>query len=61
MVAFSNAASVPEYPLLVIGSQATAADGSYQSVLSVLGTDGDVRAEMVDRIIDGGGCPVSVF
>jgi hypothetical protein len=60
MVAFSNAgtALTPEYPLLVVGSQSAAADGSYQSLLSVLArNESDLRAEMADRIIDGGEFP----
>lgn len=40
--------------ILVVGSQAAAADGSYQALVTELGGKGKVEMQMVDRIVDRG-------
>lgn len=41
-------------PILVVGTQAAAADGSYQALITELSARGQVEMQMVDRIVDGG-------
>ncbi|KAI5474893.1 protein of anamorsin family, partial [Pseudohyphozyma bogoriensis] len=45
----------PAATVLVVGTQAAAADGSYQSLITLLSDEGKVGVEkqMVDRIVDG--------
>lgn len=55
----TNGASAPHFnavkaPALVIGSPASALDGSYQAVVSELETSRHVERQMVDRLLDGG-------
>lgn len=40
--------------ILVVGSQAAAIDGSYQTLVTELSSKGTVEMQMVDRIVDGG-------
>lgn len=47
---------VPQ-PILVVGSLASAQDGSYQALISELTTRGqDVEKQLLDRITDNGMC-----
>src|ERR1700722_14266052 len=41
-------------PSLVIGSPATAQDGTYQSLITSLSGSRDVERQMLDRLLDGG-------
>ncbi|KAK4705161.1 anamorsin, partial [Phenoliferia sp. Uapishka_3] len=52
-----SASAAPSAPsgssILVVGTQAAAADGSYQALITELTAHGKVEMQMVDRIVDG--------
>lgn len=56
-----TAAAVMTPSQLLIGSQEAAQDGSFQQTVTELGGREHVEVQMVDRIVDGGACPLAAL